>query len=134
MIPDMIVVVVVPLFFSCSSFQRMTVTGQAPEKHQPLLKVNLDDEKLFSVQQVLAKCVAACMNCAERAEDERMDCEKQCRACAEICSTSLKWLSMRFEMAPDLFRVTRRLCSNCRDLCRSHKFVDENFMILSLIS
>ena len=76
--------------------------------------------------EALNNCVAHCNHCADACLDDDMvkmmvDCIRTDRACAEICSTTVKLLAMDSAFAKAMVEKCHEICKQCAEECEGHE-------------
>jgi hypothetical protein len=73
----------------------------------------------------LNNCLVHCLNCADACLDaddvsKMKDCIRTDRACAEICSATVKLLAMDSPHAKAMVELCHDICRKCAEECSRH--------------
>jgi hypothetical protein len=79
-----------------------------------------------SLLDTLARCVAACENCADACLDEEhmkmmVPCIRLDRDCADICRLTAAFIARNSPHAPHVISACIELCQKCHDECAQHQ-------------
>ncbi len=81
--------------------------------------------KHFELIKVLSDCVIHCNYCADACLDEdnikmMVDCIRMDRACAEVCSTTIKLLASEYSDVRGMVEYCYVTCIQCAEECGQH--------------
>lgn len=79
------------------------------------------------LKKKLAACIVACQNCSDACLDETdmlpkmVECIRLDRDCAEMCQTTLNFISRNSNYAAEMISMCEKLCKACGDECGKHE-------------